>query len=139
MSKPDPCELFFIPKPDVTDEFRDGRRIYLGEGGQELLWSAKFYVPNIGDSCYITMNSIGPAIVKGYFTSYGGVIKGVPTWFLGVMTLSLDPPKWLRQQQKEAAKNPHKPKWLREGIGCEFGCEIELTKPERKVTEVKNV
>jgi hypothetical protein len=120
-------ERFFILTPTPIDQTEtvkhpDGSKedfpLYLDASGKPMKWSASFPIPAINDRVCITMNGIGPAIVKGYFESEG---------FVGVMTLPLNPPKWLRDQRKREAKEPNyasKPKWVKEGIGCEFGAEI---------------
>lgn len=112
---------FFIPAPAATSERGRGDTrhctVYLNSKGQRLLWSASFPLPRIGDRIVITMNGIGPAIVKGYFSEHG---------YLGVMTRALKPPAWLRKQRKDEAKRTDMPQWWRDGIGCEFGSEIEL-------------
>jgi hypothetical protein len=116
-------ENFFIPQPLPTGATKQGPNgqlpTYKCAGfPSEMMWSGKMPLPAIGDRIYITMNSIGPAIVKGYFESEG---------YVGVMTLALNPPKWLQDQRKREAKDPRymsKPTWVKEGIGCEFGTEI---------------
>jgi len=110
-------ERFFIPRPVADGTVRiEGQtfRRYRNERGEELLWSALFPVPAVGDAIVIEMNSIGKAIVMGYFEAHG---------FLGVMTRSLNPPEYLRKQQ---VTSPGTLGWQRAGIGCEYGAEISL-------------
>jgi hypothetical protein len=115
-------EKFFIVAPVPTGRTgKDGHAVYLNFEGKEVLWSAKFPIPAIGQRVYIAMNSIGWAVVKGYFESCG---------FVGVMTLPSKPPKYLREQNKRDRKDLSKPQWYREGIGCEYGSEI-LLKPSK--------
>ncbi len=114
-------EKFFIPRPEPTDKVIDNFTVYVTQDGEELKWSAKFPLPAIGSRVRITLNSIGPAVVKGYFSSAG---------FLGVMTKATKPPKWLVAQQKRDTSNIA---WIREGIGCEFGSEIILDTDAEKV------
>jgi hypothetical protein len=108
-------ERFFILTPTPTAETEAHHRIYLDASGARMKWSAKFDIPKIGQRIYINMNGIGPAIVKGYFESEG---------YVGVMTKATKPPKWLRRQRREDAKDERRPQWYRDGIGCEFGTEI---------------
>lgn len=115
-------ERFFILTPTPTDRTgKDGHAVYLDAEGKEMLWSAKFPIPAIGQRIYINMNGIGWAVVKGYFESCG---------YVGVMTLPTRPPKYLRDQNKADRKDLSKPQWYRDGIGCEFGSEI-LLKPTK--------
>jgi hypothetical protein len=112
---------YFIPKPKPTGTTsKHGHAVYLTESGQRLFWSADFPLPEIGERVVITMNTIGPAIVRGYFSEHG---------YLGLMTYATRPPKWLRDQNKRNA-NPNDPEWVKQGIGCEFGAELAL--PKRK-------
>lgn len=117
---------FFIPKPKATGEPGTGKHaehaVYLTEGGERLFWSAPFPLPEVGDNVTITMNRIGPAIVKGYFS------QGA---YVGVMTFATEPPKWLRDQQRDV--NANDPDWVKQGIGCEFGAEIALPKTNETV------
>lgn len=121
---PELPERFFIPTPISTSQTQsDGSNkfaVYLNEQGQRLLWSGDLPLPAIGSRVFITMNNIGWALVKGYFESYG---------YLGVMTLAIDPPAWLRQQQMDTSKEPDAPRWAREGVGCEYGSELSLQAP----------
>lgn len=97
--------------------------VYMDENGNPLKWSANFPLPEIGSRVYIILNRIGWAVVKGYFAEAG---------YLGVMTLATNPPKWLRDQRKRNQKDPrfvNSPDWVKEGIGCEFGAEIQLNPP----------
>jgi hypothetical protein len=124
-------EKFFIPRPELTTELLskgDGKMFpaYRAEDGELLKWSAPFPLPEIGTRIYVTLNGIGWAEVKGYMSSAG---------WLGVMTLPENPPAWLREQikrqNKEFSSSPKRfrPPWMQDGIGCEFGAEIALTKP----------
>lgn len=119
-------EEFFIPLPTPTDKKVLGtinpeaeHQVYLDAKGNPLRWSGDFPIPAIGDQILVKMNSIGPAIVKGYFESCG---------FVGVMAKPTRPPKWLQDQIKRDTKALD---WQREGIGCFYGAEIE---PERRST-----
>jgi len=111
-------ERFFILTPTPTDR----PDVYLDASGNQMKWSGKFPIPAIGTKVFITMNGIGWATVKGYFESYG---------YVGLMTLAARPPKWLRDQHKRDAQDLGQPKWIREGIGCEFGAELALKKPTK--------
>lgn len=117
-------ETFFIAQPIATGKKSKKTkdmpafRLYRS-GALTLKWSNEKEPPAIGQEITITMNGIGPAIVKGYFASED---------FLGVMTLATNPPKWLREQRERDRKdvrNKLRPGWWLEGIGCEFGAEIE--------------
>lgn len=129
-------ERFFIPEP-VFDaartrtygmggkEHKQDVLVYKDQDGNELVWAAAFPMPKVGDKVTITMNGIGPAIVKGYFAVYPAPdYEYDRTIFVGVMTLATKPPAWLKRQNKEDQKNLNKPRWIRDGIGCEFGTEI---------------
>lgn len=135
-------ERFFISKPDAAghaDYDFDGNKeqlpTYREANGNVLYWSNRsgMQLPNVGDQIMITMNNIGPAIVHGYFASGD---------FLGVMTKALNPPTWLKRQNKEDAKRADLPRWSREGIGCEFGGEIkpyergDATKHSKRLKEI---
>ena len=123
-------EIFFIPKPAAAgatqvkfDSQTKSLPAYQDHIGRKLIWAdhnGSTPLPEIGETVMITMNGIGPAVVKGYFAS--GETEG--QMFLGVMTLALHPPKWLKQQNRDDAKDASKPEWIRQGIGCEFACEI---------------
>ena len=113
-------EHFFIDRPKATGQVSaDGFATYTSDEFEDLKWSARFPLPQIGQRIYITMNSIGWATVKGFFESAG---------FVGVMALAENPPKWLKEQRKRD-KSTNQPQWIKDGIGCEFGAEIELQKP----------
>jgi hypothetical protein len=120
-------EKFFIPKPALVPELRPADStehhcmVYNTADNKLLKWSAPFPLPEIGTRIYITMNGIGWAIVKGYFSS---------DEYLGVMTFATRPPKWLREQYKNSKAEAHSPQWVRDGIGCEFGTEIRLKRPK---------
>ena len=111
-TKPNPVvERFFILTPTPTND----PKVFLDAEGKEMKWSGEIPPPAIGAQINVTMNRIGPAIVKGYFESCGR---------LGIMMLPINPPDWLIRQRKD---NPGKLKWQKEGIGCVFGTEF---KPE---------
>ncbi len=110
-------ERFFILTPTPTDQQADGFPVYLDAEGKPMKWSGKFPIPAIGTTVNIRLNGIGLAEVKGYFESCG---------FVGVMTLPKNPPRWLVKQNREDCKDKRRPQWYREGIGCEFGNEIEV-------------
>jgi hypothetical protein len=40
------------------------------------------------------------------------------------------PPWWLCEQWLEEQKNSSRPEWVRQGIGCDFGCELSLVPPD---------
>lgn len=133
------CERFFILTPAPTGRTKKHPvgsnmcMVYLDAEGKEMLWSADFPIPSIGQRVFITLNGIGWAVVKGYFESTAGGES-----YVGVMTLATRPPKWLRQQHRaEQRERPatwaSRPQWYREGIGCEFGTEIALKRPQQKV------
>lgn len=103
---------------------------YRTKDEESLKWSAKFPLPQIGDEIVITMNSIGPATVVGFFMEHG---------YVGVMTRATNPPKWLREQNKrdreEPARRAGKPQWWIDGIGCEFGAEIKLPRADPRYSD----
>lgn len=120
-------ERFFILTPTptdgtTTDSIGNVFPIYLDASGLPMKWSGSFPLPAIGSRVFVTMNSIGWAVVKGYFESAG---------YVGVMTKATNPPKWLRAQHRRDLKSGRTmPKWRIEGIGCEFGAEIALKRPK---------
>jgi hypothetical protein len=121
---------FFILTPQATGRTSAntlGKQlaVYLDASGTEMLWSAPFALPAIGQRIYVTMNGLGWAKVRGYFTEHGN-----DAWYLGVMTELEKPPAWLRRQRKERM-NDKLPQWAKDGIGCEYGAEIALTKPRQ--------
>lgn len=124
-------EKFFIERPVFTGRMTERTDmmppmlVYADSEGQELKWSATFALPEIGQRIYVTMNGIGYAEVKGYFSSDG---------YVGVMTLAENPPKWLVKQNARDRNDASKPRWYRDGIGCEYGVEISLDKPVPVVT-----
>lgn len=72
--------------------------VWTGTGPQDpapgnVLWSRKDGAapPAIGERIRVTINSIGPAIVTGYFTE--------DKW-LGIRCTLLDPPAWHVKQNK---------------------------------------
>jgi len=72
-----------------------------------IKWSGDDAPPAIGTKIRISMNGIGPAIVRGYFVEYG---------WLGLLTEVLSPPDWwVRQNVK-----PGKPAPLGHVFGVEF-------------------
>lgn len=112
-------EQFFIDQPIATEEKHNHLTKYSLPDGTTLWWSGSQPLPAIGQKITITMNGIGPAIVKDYFSSES---------YLGVMTLALEPPKWLREQRQRDLEGPRakgKPQWWLDGIGCEFGTEVK--------------
>lgn len=92
------------------------RGIYLDALDEPMKWSASFgspipsEIPAIGDQVFVSMNSIGPSIVKGYFESCG---------YVGLMVKPINPPAFFVENCAKA-----KLRWQREGIGCVFGAEI---------------
>lgn len=121
-------ERFFILTPTPTSKTHEHCAIYLDASGMEMRWSAKFPIPAIGQRIFITLNGIGWAVVKGYFVSETSYAN-----YVGVMTLPTNPPAWLKAQNrrdKKARENRNQPQWMIDGIGCEFGAEIELKRPK---------
>jgi hypothetical protein len=112
---------FYIERPTFTGESpsKQSLAVYTTAAGEDLLWSGcRCPLPDIGATILITMNSIGPAQVVGYFKEGG---------YLGVMTHAVNPPQWLIDQRARDRENPRhatKPQWWKDGIGCEFGTEI---------------
>ncbi len=122
-TRPTVTVRFFIvtPTPTEASENDGGFRPYLDAEGLRMWWSGKKELPKIGDTVKVTMNGIGPAVVKGFFVEWGGG----DSWYVGVMALPKKPPKYYRENVQEDKKNPNKPAWMKEGIGCFFGSEIE--------------
>jgi hypothetical protein len=133
-------ERFFIPQPapaGTTEYTFDSRTetlpAYRDADGGTLIWATReaMPLPAIGDKVTVTMNSIGPATVVGYFASDA---------FLGVMTKAIAPPAWLRRQTKRAERDA--PQWVKDGIGCEFAGEIrpyvkgDLTRHRARLKEI---
>jgi hypothetical protein len=83
------------PAPDATPP------------ADKMKWSGEDEPPAIGTKIRITMNGIGPAIVRGYFVEYG---------WLGLLTEVLSPPDWWIKQNRE----PGKPDPLGHVFGVEF-------------------
>jgi len=54
-------------------------------------WSGQDAPPNLGDRVVVTMNGLGPGIVKGFFVSSG---------YLGVGVQLDSPPAWYTEQNK---------------------------------------
>ncbi len=120
---------FLIPRPVETDgvvtrEKHDAQSmifsVYRTEAGESLKWSARFPLPQIGEHIRIRTNGIGAAEVVGFFKEGD---------FVGVMTKVFNPPKWFKDQRKKERKSSSfdsLPEWRKQGIGCEFGAEIEL-------------
>jgi hypothetical protein len=119
-------ERFFIPLPIATSEKRkdaDGNLldVYLDERSEPLLWSGDFPLPSINSRVFVKRNNIGWALVKGCYQSGG---------YVGVMTLPICPPSWLCEQWLEEQMNSISPEWVKQGIGCDFGCELSLVAPD---------
>jgi len=120
---PKPAAVYSLTEPTEQERGAGDKAhcsIYVDDHGQRLYWSAPFPVPDLGDKVTITMNSIGRAVVVGYFEEGG---------YLGVMTKATNPPKWLVEQRARdhnRADFASKPQWYKDGIGCEFGSEIKL-------------
>lgn len=97
-------------------------------------------VPKIGQRVNIVMNGIGPAVVKGYFYSRSSDWDGLG--WVGVMTLPENPPQWLKDQVLRKGKQRElAPEWVLQGIGCEFGAEIDELPSSPKTVEnyIKNL
>lgn len=105
-------EKFILAKPTPTDRLDE----YLDIEGRILSWSASFPLPAIGARVFITVNQIGWAEVRGYFRS--------GKW-VGVMTK----PERIPISLKQYAVPRDAPGWMKMGVGCQFGDEIELTNP----------
>jgi hypothetical protein len=97
-------ERFFIPTPAPTGrtetvKYPDGTGrdfpIYLDAHETPMKWSGDFPIPAVGSRVFITMNGIGWAFVVGFFESCG---------YVGLMTKPINPPQWLRDQQKRELK-----------------------------------
>lgn len=70
-------------------------------------WSGDEEPPAVGTKILISMNGIGPAIVRGYFVECG---------WLGVLTEVLSPPDWWVKQNVK----PGKPQPLSHAFGVEI-------------------
>jgi len=119
---------FLIEMPTPAGVKNQGFDLY-DFGDQRLKWSAPFPLPALGTRVYITMNNIGWATIEGFFAEDG---------YLGVMTRAEAPPQWLVEQRKRDLTNPrhaHQPDWWKQGIGCEFGAEIALDKPDPQIVK----
>lgn len=82
------------------------------EGGtaEAPVWSGKFEPPAIGSTIKVRVNSLGPAVVTGYFTEEG---------YLGVRCRLESPPKWWLEQNAERLAKGETDSHL-------FGLEIDL-------------
>lgn len=69
----------------------------------KILWGGKQEPPAIGSKVCVTMNSLGPGTVRGYFVEYD---------WLGLLVELHNPPKWWIEQ------NPARP--LAHIFGIEF-------------------
>jgi hypothetical protein len=58
-------------------------------GSKPPIWSGKFPPPAVGEKIRMTINSIGPGTVRGYFTESG---------FLGLLVQPESPPEWYVKQ-----------------------------------------
>lgn len=96
-------EFDALPEGWISYQPKDGE-----EAPQAIKWSGDTPPPPIGSRIVLTINSIGPAIVRGYFVEYG---------WLGVLTEVLDPPAWWIEQNCEKGKP-----WP---MGHAFGTEIK--------------
>jgi hypothetical protein len=70
-------------------------------------------LPQLGDHVMVTVNSIGPGVVCGYFRAEG---EREERW-AGVMVRLSDPPAWMKKQNAG--------KWY-EPYALVFGAEIKL-------------
>jgi len=104
--------LYWTEKPTLTGSRtkKEGHRIAKCEGRQ-VKYSEHDRVPDIGERITISMNSIGPAVVKGYFIEFE---------FVGVLAVPVTPPDWWKRQNADY-NGP-----LKDCCGV-FGSEIELT------------
>lgn len=77
-------------------------------------WSGLVPVPACGEHVNVTMNNLGPGIVRGYFLMDG--THGKTPRYLGVAVSLMDPPAW----------------WCRQGnptrLATVFGAEIAALK-----------
>lgn len=127
---------FCIPKPTYIWQEVPGQQsfaLYQTADGETLKWSGTFPLPDIGTKIYISMNSIGDAIVKGYFAEEG---------YVGVMAIALDPPAWLVSQRKrnlthKRATGESIPTWIKEGQSTVFGSEIREHKTDETNKTIK--
>ena len=82
--------------------------------GDVALWSSLGPLPRIGTRVRVTMNGLGPGIVRGYFTESG---------WLGLHVELTAPPAWWVKQVTEA-KRTGKRRWAHI-----FGVEFAPTAP----------
>lgn len=111
---------FDIPQPVDGQRDEDGYLVYAIDG-EAMVWTNAKPIPALGSKVTITMNGIGPAKVVGYF--YESVHDGA---WVGIMTLPTKPPQWLKEQNAKGIINANHPIWWRLGIGCTYGCEVEI-------------
>jgi hypothetical protein len=78
-----------------------------------IKWSGKKPPPAIGTKVKVTMNSLGPAIVRGYFIEHN---------WLGINVQFLKPPKWWKEQNKDRILHNG---GITKTFGHIFGCEFE--------------
>lgn len=122
-------ERFFLLTPTSTDHpvaDGNGPGVYHDASGNPMKWSAPFPLPGVGSRVWVNFNGIGWAVVKGYFDSGDPDTTGV---WVGLMVLPTKPPAYYRRQTREAQKDPSRPRWQAEGIGCVFGAEILERRP----------
>ncbi len=105
-----------LAEPNPTDRPDE----YLDTEGRVLIWSASFPLPAIGTRVYVTVGKIGWAEVRGYFRS--------GKW-VGVMTK----PERVPASLKLHSLPRDAPGWMKMGVGCQFGDEIELGNPRSPV------
>lgn len=84
---------------------------YVAQDGVEpppgFKWSGSAPPPAVGERVNVTMNGIGPGVVRGYFVEYG---------WLGLLVQHESPPAWLIKQCGGKSKV---------GLGHIFGCEFK--------------
>lgn len=133
-------ECAYIPQPKPTggtEKDSEGREFpaYKCDGFPAVMkWSGKKELPAIGAKVKVTMNSLGPAEVVGYYESHG---------YLGLMVKFENPPEWYRRQVKNNIEETNRalkigpekaqveriramPEWVLQGIGVVFGAEVAL-------------
>lgn len=99
-----------LPKWVQAEWSSDGSATPLNWSPERVLWAGQenrgtLTPPAIGTKIIVTMNSIGPGTVRGYFTEDG---------YLGLLVELHKPPKWWIEQ------NPSRP------LGHIFGPEFKL-------------